>query len=416
MDSMITFKCPYCNKSTQLSSDLVGKKGRCPHCKTVSRITPVSKSSDDMGGVSLAPEVERPKIQKQYIQQVKYTLPHDGNKRIKSYAIKAVGVLITLGLFVVVGDKIFEGLTSKGQTELEKISSQAIKRLRLIYADSQIADISTESDRGIDNLNGEMRYTIKWIDESVDEYRATFFYDAKQWVYLKTDTRQLVSSKPDATTAERKQVVLSKVYGLEREPGMWRDLGVLQPESSVTSKTEQMPSEELDERPGSVELDETPRSVTAAPNESVGEEDHEQELPFSLPKEAALERFALARKAFNQKVNSYSVQIKLFQNNQISADAFLLLTEQFIPHLVKSELLIDTNDDRKNWDEVKKYTLLHAETALRKAIEMLDADTKTNAAERFKNSYQECMRQIGLSKQQDVDVAIEKWMEMIDRK
>ena len=94
----------------------------------------------------------------------------------------------------------------------------------------------------------------------------------------------------------------------------------------------------------------------------------------------------------------------------------MLLTEQFIPHLVKSELLIDTNDDRKNWDEVKKYTLLHAETALRKAIEMLDADTKTNAAERFKNSYRECMRQIGLSKQQDVDVAIEKWIEMIDRK
>ena len=47
---------------------------------------------------------------------------------------------------------------------------------------------------------------------------------------------------------------------------------------------------------------------------------------------------------------------------------------------------------------------------------MLDANTKTNAAERFKNSYRECMREIGLSKQQEVDVAIEKWIQMIDGK
>ncbi len=415
MNSMITFKCPYCNQSTQISSDLVGKKGRCPHCKTVSRITAMAKPSDNQGGISLAPEVERPEIQTKRLEQVKYTLPHTTKKRIQSYAIKMAGVLVTLGVLWLVGQQVFQGLTIKGQTALEEISSRAIKRLELIYPSSQIKSIGTKAERGIDNLSGEFLYTIKWQDDSVDEYRATFFYEGKQWGYLKTDIRQLIGSKPDTTTAERKQVLLSKVYGLEREPEMWRDLGVLQPESAVTSKTEQMPSEELDERPGSVEL-ETPRSVTAAPNESVGEEDHEQELPFSLPKEAELERFAIARKAFNQKVKSYSVQIKLFQNNQISAEAFLLLTEQFIPHLVKSELLIDTIHDRNNWDEVKKYTLLHAETALRKAIEMLDADTKANAAERFKNSYQQCMLQIGISKQQDADVAIEKWMEMIDRK
>ncbi len=411
MSSLITFKCPYCNKTTQLSSDLVGKKGRCPHCKTVSRITPVAKSTDNQGGISLAPEVERPKTQTKYLQQVKYTLPHTTTKRIQSYAIKTVGVLITLGILWILGQQIFQGLTNKGQTSLEQISSRAIKRIDLIYPSAQVKSIGTQADRGIDNLSGEFLYTIKWLDDSVDEYRATFFYQDGSWTYLKTDVRQILDGKPNASTAERNRVIASKKYGIAREVEMWQDLGVLQPDSTVTSNTgEQSIPVESDETPDTVSADE------ATENQPVTKEDVEKELPFSLPKEAGLERFAEAKRTFNQKVHEYSIQIRLFQDDRISAEAFLLLTEQFIPHLLKSKLLIDTDGDQRNWDDVKKFTLQHAETALRKAIDSLDANTKTNAAQRFKNNYRESMRQIAISKQEDVEAAIEMWGKLIEQK
>ena len=409
MSSLITFKCPYCNKTTQLSSDLVGKKGRCPHCKTVSRITPVSKPSDNQGGISLAPEVERPKTQTKYLQQVKYTLSHTTTKRIQSYSIKTAGVLLTLGILWIVGQQVFQGLTNKGQTTLEQISSRAIKRLELIYPSYQVKIIGTQADRGVDNLSGEFLYTIKWLDDSVDEYRATFFYQDGTWTYLNTDVRKLLDGKPNASTAERNRVIASKKYGVAREVEMWQDLGVLQPDSTVTSNTEQPPT--------AVASEEKPDTVTAANgNIPVTKDDVEKELPFSLPKEAGLKRFAEAKRAFNQKVNEYSIQFRLFQNDRISAEAFLLLTEQFIPHLRKSKLLIDTDHDQRNWDDVNKFTLLHAETALRKAIDSLDANTKTNAAQRFKNNYRESMRQIAISKQQDVTTAIEAWGQLIEEK
>jgi len=411
MSSLITFKCPYCNKTTQLSSDLIGKKGRCPHCKTVSRINPVSAPSQNQSGISLAPEVERPKTQTKHLQQVKYTLPHTTTKRIQSYSIKTAGVLLTLGILWIVGQQVFQGLTNKGQTTLEQISSRAIKRLELIYPSYQVKSIGTQADRGADNLSGEFLYTIKWLDESVDEYRATFFYQDGTWTYLKTDVRQILDGKPNASTAERNRVIASKKYGVAREVEMWQDLGVLQPDSTVPGNTgEQSTSVDSDETPDTVTAD------TATANQSVPKDDVEKELPFSLPKEAGLERFAAAKRTFNQKVNEYSIQIRLFQDDRISAEAFLLMTEQFIPHLLKSKLLIDTDEDQRNWDDVKKFTLQHAETALRKAIDSLDANTKTNAAQRFKNNYRESMRQIAISKQQDVETAIETWAQLIEEK
>ena len=411
MSSLITFKCPYCNKTTQLSSDLIGKKGRCPHCKTVSRINPVSAPSQNQSGISLAPEVERPKTQTKHLQQVKYTLPHTTTKRIQSYSIKTAGVLLTLGILWIVGQQVFQGLTNKGQTTLEQISSRAIKRLELIYPSYQVKIIGTQADRGVDNLSGEFLYTIKWLDESVDEYRATFFYQDGTWTYLKTDVRQILDGKPNASTAERNRVIASKKYGVAREVEMWQDLGVLQPDSTVPGNTgEQSTSVDSDETPDTVTAD------TATANQSVPKDDVEKELPFSLPKEAGLERFAAAKRTFNQKVNEYSIQIRLFQDDRISAEAFLLMTEQFIPHLLKSKLLIDTDEDQRNWDDVKKFTLQHAETALRKAIDSLDANTKTNAAQRFKNNYRESMRQIAISKQQDVETAIETWAQLIEEK
>jgi len=245
----------------------------------------------------------------------------------------------------------------------------------------------------------------------VDEYRATFFYQDKTWTYLKTDVRQILDGKPNASTAERNRVIASKKYGVAREVEMWQDLGVLQPDSTVPGNTgEQSTSVDSDETPDTVTAD------TANANQSVPKDDVEKELPFSLPKEAGLERFAAAKRTFNQKVNEYSIQIRLFQDDRISAEAFLLMTEQFIPHLLKSKLLIDTDEDQRNWDDVKKFTLQHAETALRKAIDSLDANTKTNAAQRFKNNYRESMRQIALSKQQDVETAIETWAQLIEEK
>jgi hypothetical protein len=411
MSSLITFKCPYCNKTTQLSSDLIGKKGRCPHCKTVSRINPVSAPSQNQSGISLAPEIERPKTQTKHLQQVKYTLPHTTTKRIQSYSIKTAGVLLTLGILWIVGQQVFQGLTNKGQTTLEQISSRAIKRLELIYPSYQVKFISTQADRGADNLSGEFLYTIKWLDESVDEYRATFFYQDGTWTYLKTDVRQILDGKPNASTAERNRVIASKKYGVAREVEMWQDLGVLQPDSTVPGNTgEQSTSVDSDETPDTVTAD------TATANKSVPKDDVEKELPFSLPKEAGLERFAAAKRTFNQKVNEYSIQIRLFEDDRISAEAFLLMTEQFIPHLLKSKLLIDTDEDQRNWDDVKKFTLQHAETALRKAIDSLDANTKTNAAQRFKNNYRESMGQIAISKQQDVTTAIEAWGQLIEEK
>ena len=58
---------------------------------------------------------------------------------------------------------------------------------------------------------------------------------------------------------------------------------------------------------------------------------------------------------------------------------------------------------------MKKFTIQHAETTLRKAIDSLDAKTNTNAAQRLKNNYRESMRQITICKQLDVEIAIERW-------